>query len=233
MIYIKRYAKFALKKLRLLRFRLGFGAPCSRAFGFDRGMPIDRYYIERFLLANQDLIRGDVLEIADSCYTRKFGGDRVTTAHVLHASGHANRDATIIGDLVTGEGIPLDAFDSVILTQTLPFIYDARAAIKTCYRALKPGGVILATMAGISQISRYDMERWGDYWRFTDLSASRVFAEAFGADNVVVETYGNVYVAAAFLYGLATEDIMASSLNRNDPDYQLLISVIARKAMVS
>jgi len=161
----------------------------SRLWGFDRGLPLDRYYIERFLSAHALDIRGRVLEIQDDTYTRKFGGDRVTKSDVLHAV-ESNPQATIVADLTCAHQIPSDTFDCVILTQTLQFIYDIRAAVKTLYRILKPGGVLLATVPGISQISRHDMDRWGDYWRFTILSAQRLLERAFPAANVRVELTG-------------------------------------------
>jgi hypothetical protein len=52
--------------------------PISRSFGYDRGQPIDRYYIANFLGRHSGDIRGHVLEIGDDRYTRRFGGDRVT-----------------------------------------------------------------------------------------------------------------------------------------------------------
>jgi hypothetical protein len=57
--------------------------PTSRVFGIDRGLPINRYYIEKFLARHAADIRGRVLEVADNAYTRKFGGDRVVTSDVL------------------------------------------------------------------------------------------------------------------------------------------------------
>jgi hypothetical protein len=202
--------------------------PVSRVFGFDRGLCIDRHYIEEFLRGYCADIQGWVLEIGDPGYTRKFGGERVTHSDVLHAVS-GNSQATLIGDLVTGEGIPAEAFDCMILTQTLPFIYDVQSALTTCYRALQPGGVLLATFPGISQISRYDMERWGDYWRFTDASARRLFGDVFGLENVTVETYGNVLVACAFLHGMAAHELKPVELDYHDPDYQVLVTVRAVK----
>ena len=112
----------------------------------------------------------------------------------------------MLADLTCADHIPSDTFDCVILTQTLHLIYDVRAALKTLYRILKPGGVVLATFPGISQISQ---DEWGAYWcwGFTTLSARRLFEEAFPAANVKVEAHGNVLVAMAFLQGLATEEL--------------------------
>lgn len=203
--------------------------PVSRTFGFDRGQPIDRYYIERFLQGNQEDIRGRVLEIGDREYTGKFGGVRVTRSDVLYAEA-GNPHATMVGDLATGEGMLDDSFDCMILTQTLPFIYDMKGAIGNSYAKLKNGGVLLATFPGISQISRYDMDRWGDFWRLTDASAQRLFGAAFGAGNVRVETHGNVLVACAFLHGLASRELTRTELDHKDSDYQVLITVRAVKS---
>ncbi|HXE52644.1 MAG TPA: methyltransferase domain-containing protein [Tepidisphaeraceae bacterium] len=202
--------------------------PVSRSFGFDRGTPIDRHYIERFLAANADHIRGRVLEIGDATYTRRFGAGRVERSDVLHATP-ANRSATLVGDLASGAGIPHAAFDCIILTQVLPFIFDVRSAVATCRRALKPCGVVLATVPGISQISRYDMDRWGDFWRFTSLSARRLFEEQFGSEQVQVEAFGNLRVAVDFLRGLALEELPPGSLEHNDPDYELITAVKATR----
>lgn len=202
--------------------------PVSRHFGFDRGKPIDRYYIELFLHRNSIDISGDVLEISDAYYTVKFGGNKVTCSHVLHAVT-GNPNATIVGNLSTGEGIPHEKFNCAVLTQTLPFIFDVRAAIVNVYKALKKDGILLATFPGISQISRYDMELWGDYWRFTDASARLLFGEVFGLDNTVIETYGNVLAACAFMHGLASHELTYEELDYNDADYQLMITVRAIK----
>lgn len=202
--------------------------PISRVFGWDRGQPIDRYYIETFLFHNSADIQGHVLEIGDASYTRMFGGDKVAKSDVLHVTPD-NPQATLVGNLATGEGIPSNRFDCLILTQTLPFIYDVQAAIANAHSALKPDGVCLATFPGISQISRYDMDRWGDYWRFTDASARRMFGEVFGAANVVVKTHGNVLVACAFLHGLAQMELKPAELDYRDTDYQVVITVRAVK----
>src|SRR6185503_497384 len=62
--------------------------PISSGWGSERGQPIDRYYIERFLTTHTRDIQGHVLEIGDNNYTRKFGGDQVTQSDVLHVAGY-------------------------------------------------------------------------------------------------------------------------------------------------
>jgi SAM-dependent methyltransferase len=192
-------------------------------------LPIDRYYIERFLEQNAHDIRGRVLEMRDDQYTRRFGGDRVKQADVLHPTPD-NPKATIVADLTRAEHLPSDVFDCIVLTQVLPFIPDVQAAVRALHRILKPGGVVLATMPGISQIVRYDMDRWGDYWRFTSLSARRAFESGFPEGDLRVEAHGNVLAATAFLHGLSTRDLRPQELDFRDSDYEVLITVRAVKA---
>ena len=202
--------------------------PISRNFGVDRGRPIDRYYIQNFLTHQADDIRGRVLEIKDAFYTRKYGGGRVDVSDVLDMV-EDNRQATIVADLTRADNVPSDAFDCIILTQTLHLIYDVRSAIRTLYRILKPGGVLLATFPGISQISC--REAGSDYWcwMFTQLSARRLFEEAFPAGNIKVEAHGNVLVAIAFLHGLTVKELRREELDYHDPDYEVLITLRAVK----
>ena len=203
--------------------------PVSRRFGWDRGgLPIDRYYIERFLERHESDIAGHVLEVRDDAYTRRFGGARVTRVDVLHPTTD-NEKATIVADLSSAEHVPGNTFDCIILTQVLPFIPDVQAAVHTLQRILRPSGVVLATMPGISQIVRYDMDRWGDYWRFTSLSARRIFECAFPEGDVRVEAHGNVLAATAFLQGLSSRELRPDELNHHDPDYEVLITVRAVK----
>jgi SAM-dependent methyltransferase len=219
-------------KLGLLRLQFRRLTPISQAWGFDRGLPIDRYYIENFLARRAEDIRGHVLEIMDSTYTFQFGASRVQKSDVLHAS-EGNPNATIVADLTCAEEIPSDTFDCIILTQTLLLIYDVRSAIGTIQRILKPGGVVLGTVPGITKISREDMQRSGQYWSFTTLSIRRLLEEAFSAKQVEVEAHGNVLTAAAFLYGLAAEELRKAELDYHDTDYEVVITFRAAKPTAS
>lgn len=201
--------------------------PISRNYGLNRGTPIDRYYVEGFLARHSKDIRGRVLEIKDSSYTRKYGGERVTKSEVLDVE-ESNRRATIVADLARADDVPSDAFDTIICTQTLHLIYDAGSAVKTLRRILRPGGTLLATFPGISQTScrRFDEHHC---WSFTKLSARRLFEEAFPAGCFEVEAYGNVLAAVAFLQGLAVRELRQEELDHHDPDYELVISLRAVK----
>jgi len=226
-IFLMRYLRHLTQAIRqpIIWDRIST-TPISNDFGLSRGTPIDRYYIESFLKENKTDIKGVALEIAENTYIRRFGCG-VTSFEVLHVD-KSDPKATIIGDLTQPDTLPERMVDCFICTQTLNFVFDVRRAIEGCFRLLKDGGVFLGTVSGISQISRYDMNRWGDYWRFTDLSLKRLFAEYFGEANITIQTFGNVFAANAFLQGIAFEDVEDKSLlDVNDPDYQVTLGIRA------
>jgi len=202
--------------------------PISRDDGYDRGAPIDRYYIEGFLEQHSQDIRGHVLEIAENTYTRRFGGSRVTQSDVLHAAP-GNPNATIVADLAKADQISSNTFDCIICTQTLQVIPDVEAAVRTLHRILRPGGILLATFSGIGKIYRDRQHPWGDHWRLTTLSARWLFAKVFPIDCLEVTANGNVLVAVASLHGLAVEELSRTELDFVDPDYELLVTVRAAK----
>jgi glycosyltransferase involved in cell wall biosynthesis len=204
-------------------------SPISTKFGFDRGTPIDRYYIERFLDQHADDVMGRVLEAGDSAYTRRFGDGKVLRSDVLHVDA-SNPSATVIGDLGNPGILPSSVFDCVLLTSVLHYVFDMKAAIASIHRALKPGGVLLLTVPGVSAV---DDGGWGSVlaWSLTAPMARRLFEDQFDSDKISVEAYGNVFAATAFLHGIAVEEVKAEELNANDPRYPVVVAVRAVKGL--
>ena len=200
-------------------------APVERYFGFTRGKPVDRHYIEDFLGRHSADIAGRVLEVGDNGYTMRFGGAGVTRSDVLHISEHAP-NATIVGDLANADHIPDETFDCFVLTQTLHMIFDMPAAIRTIHRILRPGGVVLITVPGISQIDR---DEWRDtwYWSLTAAALRRLLAQ--GWTQLSVEAQGNVLSAVAFLHGIATGELTPDEMAVRDEAYPVIVAARAVK----
>src|SRR5215212_1087219 len=198
--------------------------PRSEGWGFDRGRPVDRYYIDSFLEGHRRDIHGRVLEILNSEYTRRFGS-RIDQADILDIDA-SNRQATVVADLAAADSISDDSFDCFILTQTLQLIYDVKSAIAHSYRILRPGGVLLVTIPAVSRLAG---EGYTDYWRFTPASCACLFGEVFGPDQVVITAYGNVLSAIAFLEGMACEELSKRELDMNDERYPVLLAIRAVK----
>jgi SAM-dependent methyltransferase len=201
--------------------------PIDSHFGLSRGTPVDRYYLERFLAENSNCIRGRVLEIGDNLYTMRFGGARVEQSDILHVD-ETNPRATFVGDLSLPAVLPDTAFDCIVLTQTLHYIFDMRAAIATLHRALKPGGALLLTTPGISPVAGDWVATW--YWSLTAAAVRHLLEEQFVPENVMVRSHGNVFAATAFLYGLAIEELDSAKLDVADASYPVLVASCAVKA---
>ena len=200
--------------------------PLSQQWGYDRGTPVDRYYIERFLERHRDDIRGRVLEVKDSASTDRWGRG-VMQSDVLDINA-ANPRATVVADLGVDGALEAEAFDCCLIVQTLLYIPDPAVAIRTLWRALRPGGVLLLTVPGITRID--PILSATDYWRFTPAGCARLLREAFGDDQVHVEGHGNVLAAIAFLSGMGHEELSRRELEVIDPAYPLVVTARAVKA---
>jgi SAM-dependent methyltransferase len=226
-----RWPPISNQRLRRLRRPAWLGtlrrtSPLSDVFGLDRGKPVDRRYIEGFLARHRQDIRGRVLEVKDSHYTDSFGAG-VSRRDVLDVDP-TNRNATIVADLAEADPLPSDSFDCLILTQVLQFIFPVQPAIRHGHRALRPGGVLLVTVPGISRIEPGSLSRT-DHWRFTPASCRRLFEDVFGPGQVSVEAHGNVLAAIAFLTGMAQEELSPAELDRADPHFPVVVAVRAVK----
>lgn len=220
---LKRPTKRALDPMDWGGFRSR--EPKSRHYGTDRGTALDRHYIELFLAEHATDVQGVVLEVASDAYARRFGGPRIDRIEVV--SIVAGPGVTIVGDLTSPATLPANHFDCIILTQTLCFIYDVKAALASCHAALRPEGVLLLTVPGICQISSFDDSLTGDYWRFTVASTQRLLDEHFPA--AAVRSYGNVLAAVAYLHGIAKEELTPEELDHHDREYQVIVAARAVK----
>lgn len=203
--------------------------PISPVFALDRGLPIERYYIAKFLEANAADVKGRALELGDDSYIRAYGGERVTQTDVL---GYvAGEGITVVADLSTPNDIPDNTFDCIIFTQSLQMIYEMKAAMECLHRILKPGGVLLLTTHGTSKIGRHlGRDDWGEYWHLTSQSLARLIEETFPNANTGITSYGNVLTAMCALHGMASEELTPEELDYQDDDFEVIISARVEKA---
>lgn len=198
--------------------------PISRNYGSEFGKPIDRYYIEKFLENNRIYIKGDVIEIEDTRYTKRYGHS-LKSCSALHVEEMAG---CLKGNLETGEGIEEGMADCLICTQTLQYIFHPENAAKNIWKMLKTGGTALITMPFLCQYFE-GAHSWNDYWRATPQCLRKILAEAFGEENVEAGSSGNVKTAVGFLYGLCYDDMNESDLEYNDKEYPVTVWAICRR----
>ncbi len=202
-------------------------SPLSDYYGFDRGTPIDRFYIENFLKENQEHIKGVCLELLNDNYTKRYGGDMVVKSDVLDID-ETNKNATIIDDLRNLKKIVDNTYDCIILTQVLQFIDDVPSAISECHRILKKDGALLVTLPSLSRIDCTSGVN-GDYWRFTEASAKYLFEKKFSSEQLKITTFGNVRSGIYFYAGLSQEDVSKKVFKNNDQNFPLIVTIKAIK----
>lgn len=223
------------RKVRLPKRKISFGdlartSPWCRNYGFSRGKPVDRFYIEQFMENNRVSVKGRVLELLNNRYTRKYGGENVTVSEVLDINPD-NGKATIHDDLRTLSSIDDASFDCIILTQTLHLIDDDGGALRQLYRVLAPGGTLLMTVPCISRVPKTEEDgMWNRF--YTDHGVAYLLKTWFEPCDFTVELFGNLPAATAFLYGLAVEDLEPSLFRVHDPEFPLIIGTCATKANI-
>lgn len=199
--------------------------PISDDWGFKRGGPVDRVFIEGFLSQHSPDIKGHALEVLDSKYLDRYGAGKVNRKDILDINPE-NPNATIVTDLSKADSVPSGVFDCFVFTQTLHLIYDLHAAMGHIYRILKPGGVLLMTVPGISHFPCKNPR----YWAFTEFSVRRLLEEQFPKDNIMIEVHGNVLASAAFLYGVGAGELTKDQYDFRDRNYQMIITARAQKS---
>jgi SAM-dependent methyltransferase len=192
--------------------------PFSDRYGFDRGHAIDRYYIDRFVESCADDIRGRVLEVADPRYAGAHS-DGITRIDVLDVDPR-NPAATVVADLDDAGSLPVGVYDCVVLTQTLQYTADPRLALANIWASLVEGGVLLLSVPACSRVDRGLRDR--DSWRVTPVGLSRLLTASCPGADMRVAGYGNVLTCAAFLFGLAAEELRPTELDVVDEAFPLV-----------
>ena len=197
--------------------------PVSTFYGYDRGTPVDRIYIEAFLAQHADAITGHAAEIKDDTYIKRYGRG-VTTTTVIDIDP-TNPHATLYADLTAPGTLPESAFDALVVTHTLQLLSDPATALANCHSALTPGGTLLLTTPTVGRLSLSSPE--ADYWRITPPGLTRLLADWDG--EVTVTGHGNLAACLAMLLGHAAEELTPGTLDRHDPGYPLLACALAHR----
>ena len=228
------FIKHLLRSMKSLVIRLFIRRKIDHVFlandfGFKRGSPVDRFYIGQFFNINRNVLTGVCLEFGDTKYIDKYGC-RVSKKYTFNYASNSSMEGELLkGDLSRIETLPRELVDCIVCVNVLNFIYDLPLALSGLKKILKPGGKIILTVAGAAaHISRYDMDRWGDYWRITDKAAIKLADEA-GFKVLKVETYGNPYSCSAQLNGFSVEDLIKEKIEQSHPDYQLVVALLLEK----
>jgi DNA modification methylase len=209
---------------RILYFFKRSLAPISNKYGMNRGEPIDRYYINKFIEQNSESIHGHCLEIRDDRYLGKYK-DKINQLDILDID-ESNTESNIFGDLRNLKNIQDETYDCLVITQTFQYIDDLDSAILECWRILKKGGSLLITAPFMARIDPHSGAT-GDFWRFTTASLKHLISKKF--QDIEVNSFGNLLVGTGYWIGQAEQEFSKEELDYNDPNFPIIITARATK----
>jgi glycosyltransferase involved in cell wall biosynthesis len=160
----------------------------------DRAVPVDRFYVDRFLASRRRDIRGRVLEIGGHGHVRGTGRP-VTELDVPGVSRS-----------------PAGVYDCVICVHALTAGDDLRAGLVDLHRVLAPGGTLLITLAGCNGTPPG-----------TTSSLRRLLEEAFPPSAVTVKSCGTRASALALSQGRCAETLSDDELDSRDGHVQVVV----------
>jgi len=203
-------------------------------YGGTRGSSFGRAYIDEYIadsvsLENRSGLK--ILEVGDSQYTSRFFPD--CESYVLEFIPNSPLvidpiNHKILGDLTFDSKLD-PSFDIIVSTCTLAFTKNPFTAIKSYERILKPGGTLIGVEPFLMQISEWDYEEYGEYFRFTDLGLRQLISTSFeGSPYVKVSALGNRQTTLAQLHGLVLEDGI-QDMTRHESKYATLFGYYVTK----
>lgn len=220
---LKKIVKFGLFKLyvQIHRFFHKINVlPYSRNFGLERGSPVGRYYVEKFLRENAGSIAGRCLEFGEPRYKSYFPkATRYEITDVVPRPG-----VNYVCDIHEPRGMPKDHFDAIICTQVFEHLAYPEKAARSLYELMAPGGTLLLTAPFINPVHYVPT----DFRRFTPECLDMIIRDA----GFVVESVGyggNSLVSTGSLMGMVQEDFTKAELEKKDPVYPYNILIRARK----
>lgn len=195
--------------------------PLSRNFGVERGTPVGRYYIDKFIVSNCNTVSGDFLEFGAVARYKKYFNKHISydTISIFDEEG-----ITYVADIHNISELPDKKFDCIVCTQVFEHLKSPETAALSLYYLLKEKGVLLFTAPFINNVHGCP----SDYRRFT-VEGCRFILESAGFNIEYIDFGGNCMVSTGSLLGMVVEDFSSEDLSFKDEIYPYNILIRASK----
>lgn len=194
--------------------------PFSQRFGFDRGAPVDRYYLRPFVRSIRASVRGRCLEIGGFVNNNDGYRFRVDEFRTLELP-KAGIAADFLGDAADRTVFEDGRWDSILAFHVLEHCADPFAVVRNMRAWLAPGGHVYVVVPCAQRLHNFP----GDYWRFMP-DGLRVLFKDFS--SVAVSTYGNPLSLVSSYLGLSHTELTAEEMEFRHPDFPVIACVVAR-----
>lgn len=196
-------------------------APFDPMFGFTRGTPIDRYYLDRFIEHIRPEVRGAVLEIGGSRANReKYRFDAAIEYRAMDVQ--RSPDVDLVGDAHDRGAIPPGTLDAIVIFNVLEHCARPWIVAENLHAWLRVGGKVFAMVPSVQRVHG----RPKDYWRPYPDGMEALFAH-FARSRLFV--YGNPLTSLAATMGIAVEELSTDELDRVNAAYPVATCVVAEK----
>ena len=195
--------------------------PLCNLFGFTRGIPIDRYYLDKFISEIRPQVTGTVLEVGGLLQNRElYQFSQATEYHTLDIA--ANPGVTQIGDVHDLAMFKPNSLDAVVIFNVLEHCHNPWIVVKNIYIWLKEGGKCFCMVPSAQRLHDFP----GDYWRPLPDGMQQLFQD-FRQRKLYV--YGNPMTVIASFMGISAQELSHEELNDFHPDYPVTTCMVARK----
>ncbi len=194
-------------------------------FGVSRGTPLDRKLISDYLwTATRDIdsMNLTVLEFGDRIISENMLKKSISWIFLYSQKFEIDtKNKIIYGDLTNFDesySAIYGTFDIILSTQLMAFTDDPFAVVKNLNKMMKKDGVLVGTEPFLSPVSRYDNEKWGDYFRFT-LKGMKKLLDSAKFTISEITPLGNFSWSLALSKGLVQEDNLKLPISIDDGRY--------------
>lgn len=195
--------------------------PLCNLFGFTRGVPIDRYYLEKFISEIRLEVVGTVLEVGGVLVNRELYQFSNATEY-LTLDVEARPGISKVGDIHNPATIEFESLDTVVIFNVLEHCYDPWLAVKNIYSWLKVGGKCFCMVPNSQKI--HDIP--ADYWRILPDGMKQIFQD-FPQQKLYV--YGNPMSVIANFLGISAGELSPKELDDFHPDYPSITCIVVTK----
>ncbi|WP_157496737.1 methyltransferase domain-containing protein [Hahella ganghwensis] len=196
-------------------------SPFCHSFGFSRGTPIDRYYLDKFVSCIRHQVKGVTIEIGGvSDNLQNYGLERVTSFQTVDIE--PGEGVNIVGDIHDRSILAPESVDSLIIFNVLEHCHSPWQVAENIRYWLKEGGKCFGMVPNAQRLHNFP----GDYWRPLPDGVRHLFKEF---SQLELDVYGNPQTVVASFMGVAAKELTANELDATHPEYPVATCFIAIK----
>lgn len=195
--------------------------PVCGNFGFTRGWPVDRYYLDQYIAKISNLVTGNVLEVG--VYVSDPMKKKFPHSKSFHAVDVIKTDKVdYAGDIHERSLFSEGSFDTILCFNVLEHCKMPWVVVENMHHWVKKGGQVFC-MVPVTQRRHEDPK---DCWRILPQSLEWMFKSFSKAE---IHCRGNPLTAVSALLGIPSDELSKKELDFDHPDYPVAAFVSCEK----